>query len=295
MIDVSTVIEIACEQGTDEWLNHRAGACTASRFTLARQRVGMLTEQQATYVAALKAGMPEAEAMRQANYKAKPTSSAIQKALQGLPVGGPSELAKKYAMLLAIERIYGTNLDDTFVTWQMRRGTELEPVAREIYMERTGYIVDTAGLVLTADRMFGYSTDGKVYGHKGRVEIKNPAAGDKVAGVWIDPAPVIEEYMDQCDGGLWLTADEWIDLVVYTPWLAKVGRDLFIHRIYRDEQRIDALVADLMDFYRLTTGYEAQLRTPLGIKPEPATEPPPWAEPTAPKQAAAPLPDNLFS
>lgn len=241
------MIEIDCQQGTEEWLDARAGACTASRFTVARERMKV--------------------------------NRGARKA------GDFTDACEKYALLLAIERIYGKHLDETFQTWQMRRGQELEPVARELYEARTGYVVETAGLVLTDDRMFGYSTDGKAYGHKGRCEIKCPTASEKVAGVWIDPAPVIAEYIDQCDGGLWITGDDWIDLVVYTPWLASVGKDLFIHRIERNEERIAALETDLLAFYRLTSDYEAALRRPLGI------DAPPWEPAAAPAaQAAAPKP-----
>lgn len=259
---MSDLIRIACAQGSPEWLAARAGACTASRFTIARSMVDGLTEQQALYVKAIRAGWSEAEAMLAAGYKAKPTSSTVAKALAGEQVGRPSDAALKYAQLLAIERISGEPQDDTFQTWAMRRGQELEPKARELYQARTGYIVDEAGVVLTPDRWFGYSTDGSVYGQKGGIEIKVPSASDKVAGVWLDPEPVIAEFIDQCDGGMWIEGWQWIDLVVYTPWLSSVGRELFIHRIHRDEARIEALERDLARFIRIVNDYEKRLRAP---------------------------------
>lgn len=259
------LIYIACQQGTPEWFSARAGACTASRFTIARSMVEGLTEQQAAYVNAIKSGVSEADALHIAGYKAKPSAAAVAKALAGEPVGRPSDAAIKYAQLLAIERISGQPQDDTFQTYAMRRGQELEPKARDLYQAHTGYIVDEAGVVLTADRWFGYSTDGEVYGQPGGVEIKCPMASDKVAGVWLDPGPVIAEYLDQCDGGIWIKGWEWIDLVVYTPWLASVGRELFIHRIRRDEARIEALERDLTRFIRLVNDYEKRLRAPLDL------------------------------
>ncbi len=221
---MSDLIRIACAQGSPEWLSARAGACTASRFGLAR--------------------------------------GVLSRASNGRPAGEPTEAALKYAQLLAIERISGEPQDDTFQTWAMRRGQELEPKARELYQARTGYIVDEAGVVLTPDRWFGYSTDGEVYGQPGGVEIKCPAAAEKVAGVWLDPEPVIAEYQDQIDGGMWLMGWQWIDLVVYTPWLASVGRELFIQRIHRDEGRIESLERDLSRFIRIVNDYERRLRAP---------------------------------
>lgn len=260
------LIRIACQQGSAEWLAARAGACTASRFAVARSMVDGLTDQQAAYVAAIQSGKTEAESMLIAGYKAKPTSATVTKALAGEAVGRPSEAAIKYAQLLAIERISGQPEDDTFQTWAMRRGQELEPVARDLYQARTGYIVDEAGFVLTPDRAFGYSTDGSVYGQPGGIEIKCPVASDKVAGVWLDPAPVIADYQDQCDGGIWIEGWQWIDLAIYTPWLASVGRDLFIHRIYRSEDRITALERDLTRFIRLVNDFEKRLRAPVDVK-----------------------------
>jgi hypothetical protein len=259
------LIRITCEQGSAEWLAARAGACTASRFAVARSMVDGLTEQQALYVEAKKRGQSDAEALLAAGYKAKPTSTTVARALAGEPVGRPSDAAIKYAQLLAIERICGEPQDDTFQTWAMKRGQALEPEARALYQNRTGYIVDEAGVVLTPDRWFGYSTDGAVFGQRGGIEIKCPSAADKVAGVWIDPAPVIAEYQDQCDGGMWIEGWEWIDLVIYTPWLQSVGRELFIHRFHRDESRIEALERDLIRFIRMVNDVEQALRAPLPL------------------------------
>lgn len=266
---------VACQQGTPEWFAARAGACTASRFTVARSWTGALSGQQQAYVDALRAGRSEEEAMQAAGYKARPSFSALADALAGKKIGQPSDAAVKYAQLLAIERIAGESLDDTFQTWAMRRGAELEPVARTLYMERTGYVVDESGVLLSDDRRVGYSTDGEVYGQPGGIEIKCPSAADKVAGVWLDPAPVVAEYLDQCDGGMWLAHWQWIDLVVYTPWLACVGKELFIHRIHRDEARIEALTADLVAFLRIVNDYEARLR---GLPAPSLADVPPWAE-----------------
>lgn len=213
---------IECEQGSPEWLQARAGACTASRFADARSR--------------------------------------MKQSRGGKKVGDLTDAALCYAQLLAIERIACEPLDTTFETFAMRRGRELEPVARRLYEEHTGDMIKEVGLVLTDDGRFGYSTDGRVVGQKGRIEIKCPSAADKVAGVWLDPAPIIAEYLDQCDGGMWIEHLEWIDLVVYTPWLESVGKELFIHRIHRDEKRITALESDLLEFIRIVNDYESRLR-----------------------------------
>lgn len=208
-------------QGSDEWLQARAGVITASRFSDARGK--------------------------------------LSKASKNGKAGDPTGDAIKYAWTIAMERIAGKSLDDTFVTWQMRRGTELESPARVTYEARTGQLVEESGLVLTDDRLFGYSTDGFI-SDDGMVEIKCPAACDKIGAIWANPDAAAAEYIDQINGGLWITGRLWCDLIVYCPWLESVGKDLFIKRIHRDDNAIESLEADLMGFAAMVQENERLLR-----------------------------------
>jgi len=309
------MIVVTCEQGTQEWLEARAGACTASRFSRARERTGGLTDQQAAYVAAIRRGASEAAAMAEAGYKAKPTSKSIDKVLAGGRVDMPSVPARRYAWLLAQERIAGQPLDETFQTFAMRRGQELEPRAREAYEARFGVMVEPAGILLTDDRLYGYSTDGQVFGQNGGVEIKCPIDADKLGSAWEAPETAEAEYLDQMDGGIWLTGWDWIDLVIYCPWLESVGKDLFVKRIWRDDDRIEALEADLVEFTAMSQRFEQLLRDrsiPARYERLPARHQPkqgvaPWvADPSdidapapapAPTTAVAPgaLPADIFA
>jgi hypothetical protein len=228
-------------QGSEDWLRARIGACTASRFSDAR---GKLT-------------------------KASKNGNA----------GDPNADAIKYAALIAMETIAREPLDDTFVTFAMRRGRELEPYARAVYEKRVGAWVEEVSLILTDDERFGYSADGFVDG-EGLVEIKCPASCDKLVNVWQSPGTAHLEYIDQINGGLWITGRKWCDLVIYCPWLAPVGKDLFVKRIHRDEEAIEALEADLTGFMRLVDANLATLRAPAKMsgapkedRPNPATRP----------------------
>lgn len=208
------------EQGSPEWLQARAGVITASRFSDARAR--------------------------------------LERASKNGKAGDWSGKAHDYAWTLAMERIAGAPLDQTFVTWQMERGTRLEGEARIAY-EARGELVEEAGIVFTEDRAFGYSTDGFV-GEDGMVEIKCPASCTKLGAIWTRPETAEVEYIDQINGGLWITGRKWCDLIVYCPWLAPVGKDLFVKRIHRDDDAIEALEADLLAFKELVDQYEQQLR-----------------------------------
>ncbi len=248
---------INCEQGSEEWHAARAGAITASMFSVARKRVGGLDERQQRYVEFVKAGMAEKAAAEQAGFKAVPRAEGIAKALAGEQVGDWSEEAKNYAFRLAVERISGAPLDEGFETWAMKRGRELEPEARMEHEQQTGLFVERAGFVLTDDRLFGASADGLI-GEDGGSEYKCFVAPDNLRAFHIDNDA--STVMDQVQGCMWITGRAWWHLGLYCPALAAVGRQLWLQEFKRDDEYIDAMVDDLMQFAALVERYETTLR-----------------------------------
>lgn len=251
-------------QGSDEWLAERAGCTTASEFGDAVAIVGGLTEQQAIYVAALKAGKTEAAAMIEAAYKSKPKAAGIDLALQGLPVGEPSDPALRLAARKAIERIsarpYGNTGGGFYAT---ERGHEQEAYARMRYEARFGLIVDEAGLCKTDDGLFGYSSDGFV-NDDGLIEVKTPA--DILKVIRILQTGDVGEYMHQMQGGMWITGRKWVDFLMAVPDLAALnnGNELYIKRVYRDQAFIDRMVDGLWMHEARVRKYEQLLREPYG-------------------------------
>lgn len=289
-------------QGSQDWLQARCGVITASRFSDAISTTGGLTQQQQTYVNAIRAGKSEASALIAAGYKAAPRAEAVELALSGVDPSKPSEKAIKYAWLIAMETIAREPLDDTFVTYAMTRGRELEPRARAVYEHRTGAWIEEVSLILTDDSRFGYSADG-FRDDDGLIEIKCPLAADKVGEVWQHPETAHLEYIDQINGGLWITGRKYCDLIVYCPWLAPVGKDLFVKRIHRDENAIEELESRLVRFMRMVDGFLVDLRTPKKMSGAPKdgaeaaapAEPPPWesTRATAAEPASTPAPVDL--
>ena len=283
-------------QGSQDWLRARCGVITASRYSDAISTTGGLTEQQQAYVNAIKSGQDEKAAMLTAGYKAKPRAEGIELALAGIDTSVPSEKAVKYAWLIAMETIAREPLDDTFVTYAMQRGRELEPRARAVYEHRTGAWIEEVSLILTDDSRFGYSADG-FRDDDGLIEIKCPLAADKLGEVWQHPETAHLEYIDQINGGLWITGRKYCDLVIYCPWLAPVGKDLFVKRIWRDENAIEQLETRLVRFMRMVDGFLEVLRAPQKMSGAakdhpvaPAIEPPPWGdELSPPKPVPAPV------
>lgn len=248
-------------QGTDEWKQARAGVITASMFKVARERVGCLTDQQAALVTAIREGKSQEEAASIAGYKTKPRiTETVQRAIDGLPIGEPSEAAKNYAFRTAIERISKEPLDEGFETWQMKRGHELEPAARACHEQHAQVIVDVCGFVTTTDALFGASADGLV-GPDGGAEYKCLVSPERLRDTLV--LNDISDFMDQVQGGMWITGRKWWDFCIYCPALAPVGRDFSRWRVPRDDEYIAALEQDLIEFSRLVDTYEQELRKPL--------------------------------
>ena len=222
---------IQCLQGSQEWLNARAGVITASCF---------------------------ADAI-----------SVLSRNTGSRKPGDPSAAADKYASDLAIEQISGRPYGEPPKAWTLARGHELEPHARAQYEASTGNLAQEAGVVLSDDGAFGYSTDGLVNPSasadtedglascEGLIEIKCPIDSQKILAIW--QTGDVSEYMEQMQGGMWLTGAKWCDFIMYVPDLEAVGNDLYVTRVMRDEDFIEAMSGKLIQFSRRVAAFKALL------------------------------------
>lgn len=188
------------------------------------------------------------------------TGSRFKDCRDKLKGGGPSKACLAYAMDTARERI-GGRAPAKFQNTAMRTGTEQEPLARQAYESRTGNLVEEVGFFTTEDRLFGLSPDGLI-DDDGVLEVKTMVSSDTLFTAVADGD--VSAYMDQCLGYLWLLGRKWVDLVLWCPDLDH----MVIKRINRDEDAIEALEADLMDFARLVAKYETTLRAALAANEE---------------------------
>jgi hypothetical protein len=92
------------------------------------------------------------------------------------------------------------------------------------YEARTGNLASESGVMLTDDRLFGYSTDGLV-GDDGLIEIKCPVDSVKIMDMLTTCD--VSEYMHQMQLGMWISNRKWCDFIQYVPALEHVGKDLF--------------------------------------------------------------------
>ena len=184
------------------------------------------------------------------------TGSKFRDARDRLKNGNPSSKAILYAKDVARERCGGT-AEKVFQNAAMRIGSEQEKFANAAYESRTGALVEPVGFFKTEDGMFGLSPDGLI-DDDGVLEIKTMVSSDTLFTAVAEGD--ISAYQDQCDGYLWLLGRKWVDLVLWAPDMAGLGLDLVIHRITRNEERIEKLEADLMAFSLTVRTYESALR-----------------------------------
>lgn len=219
------------------------------------------------------------------------TGSMAKVARDKLKSGEPTKAAITYLRDTGRARAGAGDGEEVYQTAAMRFGTEQEPHARRAYECRTGYMVDAAGFVCTPDRKFGVSVDGLVLdepGQRGGLEIKtivgsNPLFDAVVNGDY-------SAYIDQCDMNTWAWVLDWIDLCLWAPDLPDPDARLTIIRIPRNQDRIDALLADLVVADRQADRYADQLRAFVARCKSPATSPPPWESASPTPVAAKPDP-----
>lgn len=192
------------------------------------------------------------------------TGSRFKDCRDKLKGGGPSKACIAYALDAARERA-GGSAPAKFQNAAMRTGQEQEAVARMRYERQTGNLVDEVGFFTTDDGLFGLSPDGLI-DDDGVLEIKTMVSSDTLFTAVAEGD--VSAYMDQCLGYLWLLGRQWVDLVLWAPDL-----DLMvIHRISRNEEAIEALESDLMDFARMVKKYETTLREAIAANNEQALQ-----------------------
>lgn len=123
-----------------------------------------------------------------------------------------TDTAKAAILRLAAERI-SSHVEDTFTTWDMQRGHDDEPKARDEYEQRNNVTVDEIGFMTRTIEgvTIGYSPDGLV-ADDGLIECKSRRQATQLAH-WIngDKPSVPAENMAQLQTGLLVSGRAWID------------------------------------------------------------------------------------
>lgn len=150
-----------------------------------------------------------------------------------------NDTARNLTALLVAERITGWS-DPTYLSADMQRGHDIEPIARDLYAEKyapvreLGFMVrefDTTDAITLPDRLsfkIGFSPDGLV-GDDGLIEIKAPRAKTHLLTHLSGEVPLAHMAQIQC--GLLVADRQWCDFLSFYA-----GMRPFIKRVERDEK-----------------------------------------------------------
>lgn len=151
-----------------------------------------------------------------------------------------NETSRGLTMQLAAERITG-HVDYVHPTFDMQRGTDDEPFARDVYREHFAP-VDEIGFMVRdfGSYRIGFSPDGLV-GEDGAIEIKSRRPKEHLKTVLKGLPPL--ENMAQLHAGLLVSGRKWIDYVSYSA-----GLPLWVTRVHPDPRWVDAIHASAEQF-----------------------------------------------
>jgi hypothetical protein len=172
------------------------------------------------------------------------TASRCADVMDVLKRGGESADHAAYRREVAGEILTGV-ANDNYVSKDMARGSELEPLARAAYEFATDTEVDQVGFVQhAAIELYGASPDG-ICGSDGGVELKVPRVTTHIK--WALAGVIPEEHKWQCIAGMDCCERDWWDFASYCPNMPK-HMQIFKVRLYRDQAEIDRLQAGVRQF-----------------------------------------------
>ena len=179
-----------------------------------------------------------------------PTASMFATVMaKGKTAGAVSLTRAKYMRELVGERITG-QANEGYNNAHMERGKAMEAEARDLYAFVHDIPLERVGLVRNGAK--GCSPD-SLAGEDGMIEIKTALPHILIEAILADRPP--PEHIAQCQGNLWVAERQWIDLVLYWPKMP-----LFVKRIQRDEDYIEALSGAVDQFNTELTELEAKVR-----------------------------------
>jgi len=162
-----------------------------------------------------------------------PTASEFKSIL----AKGEGKMRRSYLLRLAAERLTEEPIE-TYSNPYMDRGKAQEDEARELYSFLAEELPTRVGFIRNG--AVGCSPDALI-GDNGVLEIKTERA-DLLVGELLR-ASFPPQHKAQCQGALWVTDREWVDICVYAPKMPPL-----IRRATRDEKYIAELASAVTQF-----------------------------------------------
>lgn len=190
----------------------------------------------------------------------KLTGTSAGDLLATVKSGGEPAARRDLRLRLAVERLTGRPIENGFVSRDMLRGIDLEPLALGTYEALTGNIVTPVGFVAHPTLAAGCSPDGLVLGDRegdGIVEIKCPKSTTHFAYMRANVLP--SEYRGQVLHNMWITGAAFCDFVSFDdrfPFPLQIWRI----RVERNQTEIDAYELWVRSFLTLVDREVESLR-----------------------------------
>lgn len=169
----------------------------------------------------------------------KPTASEFATVMAQGKGGSASVTRETYLNKLAGEICTGEPMEN-YVSADMLRGKEQEDAARDRYALLHDAEPVRVGFLEETDVRAGASPDA-LLGDDGLLELKSAAPHVLIHKLKRGKFPA--EHVAQCQGGLWVSGRDWIDIAIFHPKLP-----LFVQRAYRDEPYIANLAGEVARF-----------------------------------------------
>lgn len=173
----------------------------------------------------------------------KVTASRFQDVMAKIK-SGEAAGRRNYRAELVVQRLTG-EIPESYTNTAMQWGTDHEDEARLAYEEYSGNLVEQVSFIDHPELMAGCSPDGLIDADGG-VEIKNPYQTAIHLETLQKGFP--EGHKAQVQGCIWITGRQWWDFVSYDCRLKSAGLELYVERIYRDEEYIQSLEQEVTAF-----------------------------------------------
>lgn len=166
---------------------------------------------------------------------------------------------KKYQDQLLAEALTGISADDVYVTFDMQRGVELEPVARRALAKRLGVQIRETGFLAHTGLRAGSSLDGDIDDFRAVVEIKCPKTTTHLN--YIEDKTLPEAYMGQALHNLYVSGAESLFFGSFDDRLPP-HLQLFVHEAKAKDMPLEEYDRDLREFLQQLEGRIQALATP---------------------------------
>jgi len=169
--------------------------------------------------------------------------------------GSEGKMRRTYLHKLAGEIITGEPME-RYGNAHMDRGHEMEAEARSLYAFMSDADPTQIGFLRNGQK--GCSPDSLI-GDAGMLEIKTKLPHLLIDCILKDDFPA--EHKAQCQGALWVSEREWVDIAVYWPRMP-----MFVKRAYRDEEYISKL-SDAIDAFNADLAVVVDRIKAYGVEP----------------------------